>query len=218
MRTALVVGFILATSASSLCASELLKGSNYDWSGLYVGAQAGTSWGETGNSWRNANAGYPDWLPDGEISYDSSAIGLHLGYLWQSGWLAYGIEGDITWSSLKGDDSQFAGFVNELKMSRFATIRARMGVTTGRALLFATAGLAVGEIEKNDLTLNASSSNDLVGWTVGGGIEYALVDNLRARAEYQYVDFGSVVSGLNYDHRADNVKIHSLRGGLSYGF
>ncbi|WP_411028748.1 outer membrane protein, partial [Salmonella sp. s59944] len=68
------------------------------------------------------------------------------------------------------------------------------------------------------LTLGWSTSNDVVGWTVGGGLEYALMGGLRARVEYQYVDFGSVVSSLNYDHRADDIDIHSVRGGLSYGF
>ena len=91
-------------------------------------------------------------------------------------------------------------------------------VSTIRALLFATAGIAIGEITKSDFTTGTSNSNDLVGWTVGAGIEYALFGGLRARAEYQYVDFGSAVSGLVYDHRADDLDIHSLRGGVSYGF
>lgn len=57
-----------------------------------------------------------------------------------------------------------------------------------------------------------------MGWTIGGGLEYAVLGSLRARVEYQYVDFGSVVSGLAYDHRADDIDIQSMRGGVSYGF
>ncbi len=215
MRTAIAIGLILASSAGNVIASDRLKGSTYDWEGPYLGAHAGKSWGETGNSWRNS---VTPWTPDGDMSYDNTAIGLHVGYLWQRGVLAYGIEGDVTWSSLEGNDSQFAGLVNELEMGYVSTIRARLGYAHNNALFFATAGVAFGEIEKKDLTLNASNSNDLVGWTVGGGIEYAIFGGLRARAEYQYVDFGSVVSGLEYDHRADDVDIHSVRGGLSYGF
>ena len=49
-------------------------------------------------------------------------------------------------------------------------------------------------------------------------MEYAFSAGLRARVEYQYIDFGSVVSGLAYDHRADDLDIQSVRGGLSYGF
>lgn len=218
MRTLLLVASIFMSSTGSLLAADLLRGSDYDWSGAYVGAHAGHSWGETGNSWRNMATVWNTWQPDGNISYDSAAGGIHAGYLWRQGWFAYGIEGDFTWTSLKGDDRQFAGQVNALEISHLATIRGRLGVPIGSALLFATGGLAVGEIEKKDVTLGLSNSNDLVGWTVGGGLEYALMGGLRARLEYQYVDFGSVVSGLVYDHRADDVDIQSVRGGVSYGF
>ena len=214
MRTALAIGFILASSAGELRAAEL-RGAIYDWSGLYVGAHAGKSWGETGNSWRNT---VTPWSPDGDISYDNAAAGLHVGYMWQQGWLAYGLEGDITWSSLKGNDGQIATLLNVAEMNYFSTIRARAGVVYGNALLFATAGIAFGEITKKDLTSNLSNSNDLVGWSIGGGMEYAFSAGLRARVEYQYIDFGSVVSGLAYDHRADDLDIQSVRGGLSYGF
>ena len=92
MRTALAMGLILASFAGDLRAAEL-RGAIYDWSGLYVGAHAGKSWGETGNSWRNTAT---PWTPDGDISYDNSAAGLHLGYLWQRGSFVYGLEGAFT--------------------------------------------------------------------------------------------------------------------------
>lgn len=216
MRKALAIAFMIAASAGDVRGSDLLKGGIYDWNGAYVGAHAGSASGETKNSWRNMN--FPEWRRDGDISYDSAAGGVYAGYLWQRGPLAYGIEGDLTWASLSGNDSKFAGLVNELEMAHFGTVRARLGYAYGSALLFATAGLAVGEIEKKDLTLKLANSNALVGWTVGGGIEYAVFGDWRARAEYQFIDFGSVVSSLGYDHRADNVEIHTVRGGISYGF
>lgn len=216
MLRALAIGFVLASSAGNVCAAELLRAPNYDWSGPYIGAHVGKAWGETGNSWRNTVI--TDWQPDGDISYEGTASGLHLGYLWQRGSLVYGIEGDITWSSLNGDDSQFAGLVNALEMGYVGTFRARLGFSHSNALIYATGGVALGEIEKKDLTLGSSNSNDAVGWAMGGGLEYALWDRLRVRVEYQYVDFGSVVSSLGYDHRADDINIQSVRGGISYGF
>lgn len=218
MRTFLLAASIFVSSTGSLFAFDFLRGSDHDWSGFHVGGHAGQSWGETGNSWRNALAGYPTWQPDGDISYDSASGGVHAGYLWQQGWFAYGVEGDFTWASLKGDDRQFAGRVNGLEMDHFGTVRARLGVVQGRALVFATGGIAFSEIDKKDLTVGRSNSNDLVGWVVGGGFEYALFSRVRARVEYQYIDFGSVVSGLDYDHRADDVDIQSVRAGVSYGF
>lgn len=160
MRTALILGLIFASPASEILAADLLKGADYDWNGPYVGAHAGKAWGETGNSWRNTATA---WQPDGDISYDNTAAGLYLGYLWQRGWLAYGIEGDITWSSLRGDDSQFAGLVNALEMNYVSTVRARLGFAHGNALIFATAGIALSEVEKRDLTLGSSNPTTLWG-------------------------------------------------------
>lgn len=37
---------------------------------------------------------------------------------------------------------------------------------------------------------STSTSTTRVGWTVGGGLEYAMTDNWSLRAEYRYTDFG----------------------------
>lgn len=210
---ALIASALLVTSVNSTALAG--DSSTGDWSGFYVGGHVGYAWGETGNSWRN---NVTPWTPDGDISYDDVSSGLHLGHLWQNGWLAYGIEGDITWSSLEGDDSQFAGLVNAVEMNYMATIRARAGVTRGPSLFYATGGVAFSELEKKDLTLGSSATNDLVGWTIGGGYEHAFTGGWRGRIEYLYVDFGTAVSSLGYDHRANDLDVQSVRAGVSYGF
>ena len=203
--------FVAATTAAT---DRSIADAN-DWNGLYVGAHLGKSWGESGNAWRN---GTNLWSVDGDVSYSSTSGGLHLGHLWQYGALALGVEGDVTWATLRGNDSQFEGLMNAIEMDYVATVRGRLGFVTGPSLLYATAGVAFSELEKQDVTRGKSTSNDLVGWTVGAGYEHALWGGLRARVEYQYVDFGSTVSALDYDHRADDIHIHSVRGGMSYGF
>lgn len=214
----LIAGLFFIAFVSTSHAADRSSGAAHDWSGFYVGAHLGKSWGETGNSWRNIPLGYPDWEPDGDISYSSISGGLHAGYLWQRNAFVYGIEGDFTWASLKGDDSQFAGLVNALEINYVGTFRGRLGFAQGNSLFYATSGIAFSSIDKKDITSNLAVSNDLVGWTIGGGYEHAFGRALRARIEYQYVDFGSVTSGLSYDHRADDLRIHSVRAGLSYGF
>lgn len=214
----LTTGLIFIAFVSAAHAAERSSSVAHDWSGFYVGAHLGKSWGETGNSWRNIQAGYPNWAPDGDISYSSTSGGLHAGYLWQQNALVYGIEGDFSWMSLEGNDSQFATILNALEIDYVGTIRGRIGFAHGSSLIYATSGVAFSSIDKKDITYGRSASSDLVGWTVGGGYEHAFGHALRARIEYQYIDFGSVVSGLDYDHRADDVRIHSVRAGLSYGF
>ena len=44
------------------------------------------------------------------------------------------------------------------------------------------------------LFANNSFSNTRVGWTVGGGIDYAVTNNWSVFAEYRYTNFGSVSS------------------------
>jgi outer membrane immunogenic protein len=58
---------------------------------------------------------------------------------------------------------------------------------------------------------NKKSNSNRNGWTVGGGLEYALTDNFSVRGEYLYVnipktkekkissmDFSVIRAGLNY--------------------
>jgi outer membrane immunogenic protein len=78
-----------------------------------------------------------------------------------------------------------------------ATVRLRIGVAANRALFYATGGWAVTNASYNTLftavanpTETASASNTRSGWTVGGGLEYALLHNWSAKIGYLYMDFG----------------------------
>jgi outer membrane immunogenic protein len=106
----------------------------------------------------------------------------------------------------------------------FGTLRARLGVLpTDRLLIFATGGLAYGETSANSsiavrvtgavtpvpadgTTLNCvgtspcvagSGSRTSVGWTIGGGLEYAVWNNVSVKAEYLYVNLCSQTSHLS---------------------
>jgi outer membrane immunogenic protein len=63
--------------------------------------------------------------------------------------------------------------------------------------------------------LAAASSNQL-GWTIGGGLEYAFMGNWSAKLEYLYVDLGS----FNAAVIPTNVsfKENIVRAGLNYKF
>ncbi|HXW72727.1 MAG TPA: outer membrane beta-barrel protein [Methylocella sp.] len=82
-------------------------------------------------------------------------------------------------------------------------------VSPNRALLYATGGVAFAEYNTSDeftgningvRTINRGNvfgggggfRDSRVGWTVGGGLAYALTPNWSVFGEYRYSDFGTV--------------------------
>jgi outer membrane immunogenic protein len=72
-------------------------------------------------------------------------------------------------------------------------------------LFYVTGGLAYGNVVTNvsqnpgALSAVTASANQIkAGWTVGGGIEAALIGNWSAKVEYLYVDLGSQPSSTSF--------------------
>jgi outer membrane immunogenic protein len=85
---------------------------------------------------------------------------------------------------------------------------------------YVTAGGAFGDIRASTPGF-AGGSASKAGWTVGGGLEFALGGNWTAKAEYLYVDLGSFNCGLGCGaFTPDNVSLRAnvVRGGLNYRF
>ena len=72
-----------------------------------------------------------------------------------------------------------------------------------RSLLYVTGGLAYGRVNA-DFSASApslpalatSDSATKAGWVIGGGLEWAFDRNWMLRAEYLYMDLGSMRSGI----------------------
>jgi len=79
------------------------------------------------------------------------------------------------------------------------TFRARIGVTNDRWLFYTTGGIAVANVtfsqsvffSASGATMAGSNTAFAVGWTAGGGIEYAVTNNWSVKGEYLYADLGS---------------------------
>ena len=239
----------------------------YNWTGFYLGANLGYSFGRASTDWTIAGVSF------GSTSQKMEGIlgGLQAGYNWQSSNWVLGLETDIQATAQRGSSSLTDAIpgtpgtpaipcieidppapacipgtgipatpgtpaitgvaTNTAKLPWLGTVRARLGVTpSDRWLVYATGGLAYGEIEADGTlttggTVVAATTNRWhAGWTVGGGIEAALWDNWTFKLEYLYVDLGSVGSTFTgiapftpittSNHVTDNI----VRAGINYRF
>jgi hypothetical protein len=82
----------------------------YDWSGFYVGANAGyaSSW----NCWNfESFAGAPFTAGEGCHDADGAVVGGQIGYRWQSSAFVFGLEAQGNWADLSGSSVSTPAFV-----------------------------------------------------------------------------------------------------------
>ena len=170
----------------------------YDWTGVYFGAFGGGGYGNHNVNNALGNTGAADFTAN--YSSTGGVAGGELGYNWQSGIYVVGLEGDLFWSGVRGNDaSQFAAgafpgvtAVDADNLRWGGTLRVRGGFTVDRWLMFFTGGYAFGDIDHTNtdpvngvdkFTVHAN------GLTAGGGIAYAITNNLSTKIEYRYYNF-----------------------------
>jgi outer membrane immunogenic protein len=219
-----------AGRAADLQAGEPPVAPLYDWTGYYVGGQLGYGWGHTGNAFQFFIDGDPTvypWERDGSIRYHGALGGGHLGYLYQATPnFVLGVEGAINAAGIKGDDNQAGGITNTRRIDYFGTLNARLGFASDRLFIYAIGGAAAGRASASDIQQGGSDRKFVSGWNVGGGLEQALGENWRIRAQYQYVDFGKesfTISppgfpGIHYRHKSDDLSFQAVTLGISYRF
>ena len=175
----------------------------YDWSGFYVGAYGGGGFGN--HNLNNANGmGAP--FANYTINYNSSGAigGGEVGYNVQSGSIVVGVEADGFWSGIKGSDAtQFFAGTNPLvvaidttKLKDGASFRARAGIAVDRLLLFFDGGWALGYLDHTNFVPGVGTdqfTNHRSGLAAGGGIAYAITNNILGKLEYRHYDFGRFV-------------------------
>lgn len=145
-----------------------------NWSGGYVGAQAGYSWGRANN--RNA----PNTKPDGGL------VGGYAGYDHQfdGSPVVVGVDTDLNYNN---NHDRTGRVRNDLNWS--GATRGRIGYAMDNVMVYGAAGVAYGEHKVR--FRNRSDDKTAVGWTAGGGVEAKVTENVVARGEYRYTDYGT---------------------------
>lgn len=181
----------------------------FTWTGFYVGVQAGYAFGSNDLT----APGFPaDLDPDGFVG------GAHAGYNYQWNWLVLGLEGDIEYSGIEGEDT-LPGVNFKSEGNWQGSIRARLGYAVDRLLIYGTGGWAFADFDyraAGGLVARDSATHN--GWTLGAGAEYAITDNVTARVEYRYTDFNDKTINLGGVPFSSDPDFHTVRLGVSYKF
>jgi outer membrane immunogenic protein len=220
MRRVLVTALsLLAIITSTSFAADLPRGMppakapvfvpGYSWTGFYAGINGGYGFGRSN---------WDSYATDADVN--GGLVGVTAGYNWQTGALVFGLEGDVDWSNMRGSFTNAACPTGcETKNNWLGTVRGRLGYAFDRVMPFVTGGLAVGDINATVTGLPSVSTTN-AGWTVGGGVEAAVFDNVTAKLEYLYVDLGSLNCGTASCGAPTNIDMRSnvVRAGLNLRF
>lgn len=191
----------------------------FNWNGFYIGANGGYAWhaGQEVELLTDNILPAPNNLGQataasrgifGNIAGAGWFYGGQVGYNFQLGpsWLV-GVESDLQFSRIQNN---VAGTITpaggvpitasaNFNIDWFGTVRGRVGMVADSWLLFATAGLAYGQVgynmfavDTNLLQTTLSTTDTKFGYVVGAGIEYMLTPNFILKGEYQYINLGSI--------------------------
>ena len=167
---------------------------------------------------------------DIDQSLDDLNYGVGVGYDINLGSVVVGIEGEYMESdaSSEYDTSTFgagAFGISNIEAGRDLYVGARIGAPiSDRALIYAKGGYtnARYNVLATDNTTDIGTDIDLDGYRVGAGVEFALSNNLYAKAEYRYSNYqeGEVEapSGLESDRFDVDVDRHQGVVGIGLRF
>jgi outer membrane immunogenic protein len=160
------VAFLLGSMAP---AEAQLAPGTVDWTGFYLGGNAGYAWGTARVKTAFAIPGFPpanvatlSAAASPKINVDGFIGGGQAGYNWQSGNWVLGVEGDFDYFGLHGSRAVAGrfpppglnlnalvlppipfGVATSVSTDWLATLRPRVGVTLNNLLFYGTGGLAI---------------------------------------------------------------------------
>jgi outer membrane immunogenic protein len=235
MKRSLVVSALCLVAGSAIAADMPVKAyprnnyqpGAYSWNGFYVGGVVGA--GIVTPQFTDHDAFFTESLwQAGDWSFTG---GLTAGYNVQYGAAVFGVEADINWTSFDNSLTNASfGSQFDSKWNWFSTVRGRFGLAFDRALIYATAGVAIVNQDYNVFypgflcgdEVCAKHKKTDIGLALGAGAEYALGNNWSFKAEYLFIklptkeanDF-AVNSNAAFQFTTD---AHFARVGLNYRF
>lgn len=182
----------------------------FTWTGFYLGVNAGYNFGKVTS------------LGTRFGTTDGASVGGTAGYNYQINQLVFGVEGDLDWVGARRTLNFVGPVTTKASLKSLGTLRGRVGYAADRALLYVTGGYAGGTLDTSIVDTpagTASTSNAYrSGFALGGGIEYALTNQVSAKAEYLYTGLQKKTVFTVPDTTTAGYGDLSIRFGLNYHF
>lgn len=184
-------------------ASDRAAAGIYDWTGFYVGLNAGAEEAKK-------NGAYSLFLAKTSQSFNGGLAGLQFGYNHQFDRVVLGAEFSGSWNGANGDKSCVVGDVGgpppdeiscKVKQNWNALFLTRLGYAfdDGRLLPYVVGGVALTQLQSQfsaefgggALVLQSGERKNMVGGVLGAGLQYALGNGLSVGVEYLYTRYGN---------------------------
>lgn len=222
----------ITTAAALLALGITTAQAETNWTGFYVGAHAGYSWGDVSHAQTNGG------MPYGPYSYDVDGVmgGVSVGYNQQIQRVVIGIEAEGGYMSLSGEgripSSTPPNYqALDVEGGFYALIAGRLGVAFDRTLVYGKAGYAYMDGDAGQKTTKpgytTQRSEAFQGFVYGAGVEHKLTDSLSFKVEWLRFDFDGVTGsqtsvtdapiGYVYTNKTDTA-IDTVKLGLAYKF
>jgi outer membrane immunogenic protein len=200
---------------------------NY-WTGFYFGGNIGGVWAHASDTFIN-DVGIAE-----RFSYDPVTAligGGHLGAQRQFGNWVLGLEGTLSTTNLSQTDQSAViggGRTRSLKIDDIATVTGRVGYGWNNWLPYLKGGWADVRVNSSSIDpTGGSNSNNTKwngGWTVGGGVDFMLVQNWIAGVDFTYYNvsynntFVFLPAGSTGTITSSQANIYAVTGRLTFLF
>jgi len=197
----------------------------YDWSGFYIGAHVGGTWGDK------------DWLFTGPLTTTSHNVsgvlgGGQVGFNYQVGQWVFGVEGQFSWTNADGQSTcPNPAAICRTELESIFTAAGRLGYAWGPTLLYVKGGGAWVREEHfvrfpaAPISDETSGSYTRSGWMVGAGLEYGFAPGWSAKVEYNFLNlddknlaFRRIASGAFVENARIDQDLHIVKFGINYRF
>jgi outer membrane immunogenic protein len=201
------LGLAAPASAADLAARPYTKApppmvaAIYDWSGFYIGLNAGGGWSH--KCWDLVNdlgVVVAPAVREGCHDATGALAGGQIGYRWQASSWVFGLEAQGDWANLRGTNLSsplaIPGATNRSKIDALGLFTGQVGYAWSNVLWYVKGGAAVADDKYEGFATATGlvfdrASETRWGAVVGTGIEFGFAPNWSVGFEYDHAFMGS---------------------------